>query len=73
MIRKTLVLGGHAGRVLENCYKLNPESDRASVFAGWKAMNDYMRANKMEEVKPMLDGPVAASATAEGKDKSSRK
>ncbi|MET3108083.1 hypothetical protein AAKU67_002472 [Oxalobacteraceae bacterium GrIS 2.11] len=52
---------------------MNPESDRASVFAGWKAMNDYMRANKMEEVKPMLEGPVAASVAAEGKDKSSRK
>ncbi|MET3108089.1 hypothetical protein AAKU67_002466 [Oxalobacteraceae bacterium GrIS 2.11] len=62
-----------AGRALEDCYKLNPESDRASVFAGWKDMNDYMRENKMEEVKPMLDGPVAASAAAESKDKSSSK
>ena len=63
-----------AGRALEDCYKMNPESDRASVFAGWKEMNDYMRENKMEEVKPLLlTAPVAASAAAESKDKSSSK
>jgi len=58
----------HAGRALEDCYILNPESDRASVFAGWKEMNDYMRENKMEEVKPLLEKPKPAG---EGKEKSS--
>jgi hypothetical protein len=56
-----------AGRALEDCYKLNPESDRASVFAGWRDMNDYMRENKMEEVKPLLDGAAGASAMADSK------
>jgi hypothetical protein len=50
----------HAGRALEDCYIMNPESDRASVFAGWKDMNDYMRENKMEEVKPLLEKPKPA-------------
>ncbi len=56
-----------AGRALEDCYKLNPDSDRASVFAGWRDMNDYMRENKMEEVKPLLDGAAGASAVTDGK------
>ena len=56
-----------AGRALEDCYILNPESDRASVFAGWKDMNDYMRENKIEDVKPVLERPKAASAGAEPK------
>ena len=60
-----------AGRALEDCYKMNTESDRASVFAGWKEMNDYMRENKMEEVKPLIEAPAAASAAADSKDKSS--
>lgn len=62
-----------AGRALEDCYKMNAESDRASVFAGWKEMNDYMRENKMEEVKPLLDGPAAASAAADSKEKGGSK
>lgn len=58
-----------AGRALEDCYKLNPESDRASVFAGWRDMNDYMRENKMEEVKPLLDNKATASNATDSKDK----
>lgn len=59
----------HAGRALEDCYALNPESDRGSVFAGWKDMNDYMRENKMEEVKPVID----RSKPAADKDKKASK
>jgi hypothetical protein len=63
-----------AGRALEDCYKMNPDSDRASVFAGWRDMNDYMRENKMEDVKPMLDDKAgASSAAADAKDKSAGK
>jgi hypothetical protein len=62
-----------AGRALEDCYKLNPDSDRASVFAGWRDMNDYMRENKMEEVKPVLTDATTASAAADSKDKSGSK
>ena len=63
-----------AGRALEDCYKMNPDSERASVFAGWRDMNDYMRENKMEDVKPMLDNKApASSAAADAKDKSAGK
>lgn len=51
----------HAGRGIEDCYTQNPDSARAPVYAGWKEMNDYMRENKIEEVKPVA---VAASASA---------
>jgi hypothetical protein len=42
----------HAGRALEDCYALNRKADRASVFAGWREMNDYMRENKIDTVAP---------------------
>lgn len=40
----------HAGRSLEDCYALNPGADKASVFAGWREMNDYMMAHNLAEV-----------------------
>lgn len=42
----------HAGRAIEDCFEMNPRAQKAAVFAGWKEMNDYMRENKIEEVKP---------------------
>lgn len=59
----------HAGRAIEDCYALNKKADKASVFAGWRDMNDYMRENKIEPVAPQL-GPRPKSAetkTAEAK------
>ena len=50
----------HAGRAIEDCFALNKRADKASVFAGWREMNDYMRDNKVEAVAPQ-----AASAAAE--------
>jgi hypothetical protein len=50
----------HAGRAIEDCYVLNKRADKASVFAGWRDMNDYMRENKIEAVAPTL---VAQPAT----------
>ena len=50
----------HAGRAIEDCYAMNKKADKASVFAGWRDMNDYMRENKIEAVAPVL---VAAPAT----------
>jgi hypothetical protein len=44
----------HAGRAIEDCYVLNKKADKASVFAGWRDMNDYMRENKIEAVAPQL-------------------
>lgn len=44
----------HAGRALEDCYRLYRKADRASIYAGWREMNDYMRENKIAEVEPAL-------------------
>lgn len=48
----------HAGRAIEDCYAQNTDAARSAVYAGWKEMNDYMRENKIEEVKP--EGSVIA-------------
>jgi hypothetical protein len=64
----------HAGRAIEDCYTLNKKADKGAVFAGWKEMNDYMRENKIEEVKPVIPvnkpaPPASAPASApEGED-----
>ena len=59
----------HAGRAIEDCYALNRKADKASVFAGWRDMNDYMRENKIDAVAPQpvtqLAGAKAAVADAD--------
>ena len=55
----------HAGRGIEDCYALNPDAGRAAVYAGWKEMNDYMRENKIEEIKPQIAPSQPASSSAE--------
>ncbi len=57
----------HAGRAIEDCYALNKKADRASVFAGWRDMNDYMRENKIEPVTPQLGPAPKAESKAEAK------
>lgn len=52
----------HAMRSLEDCYTMNPKASRASVFAGWKEMDGYMRENKIEGVAP---SPVKAEVIEE--------
>ena len=60
----------HAGRAIEDCYMLNKKAERASVFAGWRDMNDYMRENKIEPVAPVLAAAptqvAKAAAEADG-------
>ena len=61
----------HAGRAIEDCYALNKKAEKASVFAGWRDMNDYMRENKIEPVAPQLVTQVAnagAKGAAEADD-----
>lgn len=62
----------HAGRAIEDCYALNKKADKASVFAGWRDMNDYMRENKIEAVAPQLGTKPKSSETktAEAKPES---
>ena len=40
------------GRVLEECYALNPKYQKAAIFAGWRDMDGYMRENKIENSEP---------------------
>ena len=49
----------YSGRAIEDCFALYRKADRASVVAGWRDMNDYMRENKIEAVAPQ----IAAQAT----------
>jgi hypothetical protein len=44
----------NAGRGLEDCYRLNKESSKAAVFAGWKEMNEYMLKNNMQTIEPTI-------------------
>lgn len=53
----------HAGRAIEDCYALNKKADKASVFAGWRDMNDYMRENKIEAVAPQLGAKPKSAET----------
>ncbi|HRH79418.1 MAG TPA: hypothetical protein PLW81_00045 [Thiobacillaceae bacterium] len=52
----------HAGRGLEDCYKLNPRADKAAVYEGWKEMNEYMAKNNMQAVPPSLGDEAAGHA-----------
>ena len=60
----------HAGRAIEDCYAINPEAAKAAVFAGWKEMNDYMRENNIEDVKPVLVPNSAPQPKAANEDAS---
>ena len=37
-------------RSIEDCYALNEKASKASIFDGWKEMDQYMRENKIEGV-----------------------
>ena len=58
----------HAGRAIEDCYALNKKAEKASVFAGWRDMNDYMRENKIEPVPPQVAATQVANAKAAAAD-----
>ncbi len=55
----------HAGRAIEDCYRLNAKAQRAAVFAGWREMDEYMRENKLDAVAPTLAPPVGKAAEPE--------
>jgi hypothetical protein len=52
----------HALRAIEDCYTLNPKAEKASVFAGWREMDEYMRENKLEGVAPVVPRPAPAAS-----------
>lgn len=51
----------HAGRGLEDCFRLNKTASKAAVYAGWKEMNEYMAQNKIAVVEPTVT-PLAMEA-----------
>jgi hypothetical protein len=52
----------HAGRAIEDCYTLNRKTEKASVYAGWREMDDYMRENKLDPVPAQLSPRTVANA-----------
>jgi hypothetical protein len=56
----------HAGRAIEDCYTMNRKADKAAVFAGWRDMNDYMRENQIEAVRPQLSAQAGTAADDDG-------
>lgn len=54
-----------AGRAIEDCYNLNAKASKASVFAGWREMDEYMRENKLDVVSPTVPSPAAKAKAAD--------
>jgi hypothetical protein len=50
-------------RSIEDCYALNEKASKASVFDGWKEMDQYMRDNKIDGI--VSKGVKPASTPAE--------
>jgi hypothetical protein len=48
----------HAGRALEDCFKLYPEAVKSAVYDGWREMNDYMTEHKIETIEPVLPNSI---------------
>ncbi len=55
----------HSARSVEQCYGQNRRADKAAVFAGWKEMNEYMAANKIEAVPPETEPETTVAAVEE--------
>jgi len=58
----------HAGRAIEDCFALNRRIDKASIYAGWREMDDYMRENKIQAVAPALQPPTKKAAADDAAD-----
>lgn len=54
----------HSARSVEDCYSQNKRSDKASIFAGWKEMNEYMVENKIAAVPPEAEPAATEVASA---------
>lgn len=47
----------HALRAIEDCYTLNPKADKSAMYDGWREMDEYMRENNLEGIKPVVPRP----------------
>lgn len=59
----------HAGRGLEDCYRLNPEATKSAIYAGWKEMTEYMTKNSIEAVEPTIPPEILKPEPAPKKKK----
>ncbi len=57
----------HAGRGLEDCFALNRKVERASIYAGWREMNEYMRENRIEAVAPRTGSDAVDDPADDGR------
>lgn len=55
------------GRVLEECYALNPKYQKAAIFNGWRDMDGYMRENKIETSERPGEGKSADGKSGDSK------
>lgn len=46
-----------SGRAIEDCYTIYYWLPKSPIFEGWREMNDYMIANKLETVQPQFEPP----------------
>lgn len=58
----------HAMRAIEDCYVLNPKAHKAAVYDGWREMDEYMRENKIEGIKPVVPRPGASKPAGSDDD-----
>lgn len=52
----------HSGRAIEDCYAIYSWLPKASVYAGWRDMDEYMRENQLETIAPQLPPPEPPGA-----------
>jgi len=52
----------HSGRAIEDCYAIYSWLPKASVYAGWREMDEYMRENQLETIVPQLPPPEPPGA-----------
>lgn len=46
-----------SGRAIEDCYSIYSWLPKASIYGGWREMDEYMRENKIETIAPQLPPP----------------
>lgn len=47
----------HSGRAIEDCYSIYGWLPKASIYNGWRDMDEYMRSNQIETIAPQLPPP----------------
>lgn len=59
----------HSGRAIEDCYSIYGWLPKASIYTGWRDMDEYMRSNQIETIAPQLPPPEPPSTSRTKKKK----